>query len=564
MAPDPKLDLARRLLDVGAGASSRAALAGVRTVEANDLRERSTRMTLSPGVYALGALPTGFGTLLPLRPRLGAPRLRDPSARAACAQAKDVVRALFGTGGAHLPELRFDGDDRIPLEGASLGLPAALAYALHYAGLARGAVLASGALRADGHVDRVVGLHEKLTAAAEERGVRVVFVPADADVSDAVHDALGSRLVRVASLSDALAELGIPQPVVASTFLDGDVQRAAALELPDGDAIEALLALRHASAYPADRTRLDVDLAARLRHLGRSAEAADAATRLLETLAEERLGASLRETLELHYWLGRMDLFALDAAREGLERMLARGIAEPMNEIRVRGALAQALGMAGAFEEAYETRRKNLTLHALSAECAKGAPGTLSVLALDAARIGRAREFDAHLAEFTARHPGDVASVAFGASAFVRGSVLLGRFQDVASWFDAKGTMACPFPRALADGITTRALTSHPEVSLVRALVRALGELGRADDALALAACVVPERDSLRGFLAHLVDIEAGMVAVAAGRRDEGAARIASAQVAIRAAHGAAVAHHEDLLADDPRVLRRAIDRVWY
>jgi hypothetical protein len=107
---------------------------------------------------------------------------------------------------------------------------------------------------------------------------------------------------------------------------------------------------------------------------------------------------------------------------------------------------------------------------------------------------------------------------------------------------------------------------THPEVSLARALVRALRRTGLPAEGVALAERV-PVREgegALAAFCAWLVHLEGALALGDAGDVAGAEARMAEARTGIRRVHEGAARHHAELLSESGEGLERAIDRVWY
>lgn len=565
--PPPRaepLALSRWLTNAGASASALTVLDGIRGAEANDLRTVARGRSLVPGLFALVALDDARGLCLPIEPSLGLSRSRDPAFREATDTALSLARSLLGV--RQLPSLRVGCEETVDVHGPSIGLPSALAFVSYYIGRSpiAGAVAATGAIDERGRVLPVRGLEAKLGAAARERGLGLVLVPHGSGVESPV------PLLEVSTLAEAVERVfGRGGLVVAERFLDFEALRTSMRSWPDDAAIDGLSGLLDAAPFEADRLRVQVDLAARFRHLGRSDQASGLSERskvTLESLGRTRMGRDVAEHVELQYHLGRMDLFDLDRSITALERHVAAGLSSVSNEIRYRGALAQALGMAGRVREALEIRSANVALHEVSSEAARDRAGTHVYLALDAARIGDETRFRHEIREMVRyTRPGDDVQLRFDAAAWCRGLVLLGHHAEAIAWLergDEAGVLSVPRSIERARG-ERHEVTTHPEVSLVRALVRALGHSGRQQEALEWAERVRPPADGgLVAFLAHLVHLEASRF-----ERDvdpiSSADRAHRARLGLRRSHAGAARFHPALFRTDD-ALGHALDSVWY
>jgi len=564
---ETRLLAARWLLDGGAGVSACRLLGGLRGSLANDLREESASAALRPGVYAL-VVHDDDGLVLPLRPRIGLPSAASVDLRAACTDALAATRAWFGV--PSLPSLRLELEELLAVSGTSLGLASALAFVMHFAPAAapRRAVLATGRLDAQGRVLAVAHMDAKLAAAAAEVGERIVLVPPGQRTSGAQ--------IEVSSLAEAIdLALGPARtPDVSLIALDAMIERARSE--PDPLAATALLEAVDLEALPAaDRGRVHLELGTALRHAGRTDAAVEHHAHAQRILATERLviGAETAERYELEVWLTAMDGFRLDAACTAISSRLREPFLSARNELRCRGMLAQTFSMQGNFAEAVRVREANLPLHALSDDLARVLPGTLCYLALDSARAGDTATFERHAHHLvTATRPGDVTQWRYTAYALVRALVALERFDEALAW--AKGTSSfagIPAPPGLIALVgSTDAITTHPETTLARTLVRAHRRTSSLDQALTLgrrvttttATTTATTNADLNAWVARLVELE-----VALGEHDAGrdpTSRLLAARTDLRALHRAASEYYPRLLACPVDELARELDHVFY
>lgn len=554
------LALAEWLLEVGAGVSAACVLGDMRGARANRLRLRARDAVLRPGVYALVAMGER-GIVLPLRPSPGRSRAADDEFRRVSDVAADLIRARLGR---ELPSLRFDAEEQLAVAGPSIGLPAALAFAARSCRLPATAVLATGRIDARGDVLAVGHMREKLAAAAGERGPRVVLVPPGAGDGVATETATVDAALGVVFGGERLV------PDASLLRLEDLLARAARDPEPSRD-IEVLEAFDDARLPAADRARLWLELGTLYRHVGRGQDAErlhDQARALLA--AEHRLlGVEAVERYELELVLTRMDAFDLESCMRELAQRLERPFASARNEVRCRGMLAQALGMAGKLGEAVRVREENLALQRQSETLARLLPGTHCYVALDSARAGDAPTFEVHaraMCELTS--PGDARQWRYNAASIVRGLVALGRPAHALAWAsDVRQLFGHrPPPSLVRIARGDEVAREHPEVSIVRALCRAHRRTGRPDQALGLAARVLPptgaERD-LVGWLAALVGLEAVLAL-----RDTGAVGGDAALAAIRTRlvelHAPASRFHAALLSGTLDEMEAEIDRVWY
>jgi hypothetical protein len=563
---EARLLAARWLVDGGAGASACRLLGEMKGALANDVREASAAAALRSGVYAMVA-HDDEGLVLPVRTHIGLPSTTSRDLHAGCMEALAATRKWFGV--PSLPALRLDLEELLAVSGLSLGLPAALAFVLHFsAGSApRRAVLATGRLDADGRVLGVGHVAAKLAAAAAETGERIVLVPRGQRASDAE--------IEVSSLSEAIAvALGdVRVPDARLMKLEVLIERARS-ETDPLAATAILEAIDLVSLPPADRGRVHLELGTVMRHAGRTEEAREHHALARELMITQRLvlGAETVERYELEVWLTAMDEFRVEDASAAISARLREPFMSVRNELRARGTLAQALGMQGRFAEAVTVRKGNLPLHVLSEDLARVLPGTLCWLVLDAARAGDIATFEEQAGPLvTATRPDDANQWRYTAHALVRSLVALGRHDVAIAWAEGRssfgGVEAPSATIALLSGDAP--IATHPETTLVRALARAYRRTGAHDRALALGRRVVPApaldggaRANLVSWIARLVDFE-----VALCERDCGgdaAPLVAKVRTDLVLLHRPASGHYTRLFTCSMDALEAELDRVYY
>jgi hypothetical protein len=459
-----------------------------------------------------------------------------------------------------LPSLRFEFEEWFAISGPSIGLPAVLAFVLHFAPHLQldAAVLATGELTASRSILAVGGLHEKLAIAASERGRKQVIAPGEGV------DSLGPVLLSVFGdrpLEADPALLRVDEVIHRARSTRGWSQAASVLEAVVTDGLP-----------PADLARVWLERGTMLRHAGRTDEAMALHERARALLAQERLvvGAEAAERYELECWLSAMDGFDLERVLPKLESRLREPFLSLRNELRCRGMLAQVLGMSGRLADAVEVRAMNLPLHDRSEDLRAGRAGTLCPLALDSARAGDGAAFDRYAVEAVrATPPSDSQQARYTSAAVVRGLVALGRGDEAIAWARNERTFAGarPFDSLSSLLLSREAITMHPEVSTARALCRALRRGGDPAGAVSIAERVESSSSEGVDLVAWLVSVAHLEGALARFDLGDDAWRdvLFSTRGFMTARHPAASRFHHDLIGlERPDLLEAAIDRVWY
>jgi len=571
---EARLLLAEWLLEAGAGASARAVLGRLRGGRANRLRLRGGRTRLAPGVYALlaelGEGDAGGGATIPLLPEPGRSRATASDLRAACDLASSLARARLGLETS--PDFRFPFDEWLEASGPSIGLPAFRAFLAHLVPdrAPPGPVLATGRLDPEGRVHPVGHLPAKLSAARREAPRALLLVP-DQDESRSFAG-LAADVRAVRTVDEAVSLVFGDDPLQADPSLarvDLLIARASSHAEPE-EALRLLGGLDPERLAPADRVQLHWELGRRLRHVGRTAEAAAQHLAAREHLLAQRgtVGAELAERYELEALSTSLSRHEVHAVIDALNARLRRPFLSVHNELRARGLLAFALGVAGDSRGALATREDNLPLHDLGSELAASRPFTLCYLAYDAARVGDVAAFEryaARLCQETA--PGDGKQWRYNAMALIRGLVALGRDDDALAWAEDRARYAgARSPASLCLLLTEEAtaIEAHPEVGTVRGLVRALGRSGRLEDARRLSDRIPREGDGLIGWLRGLVHLELATQLFAAGWAGEAADQAAAARRQMARAEPAASVFHRPLIDRPLDELAAGVDGVWY
>ena len=566
-----RLAIARWLLEAGAGHSARQALTGLRGAAANRLRVAARGTRLRPCIYGLARLATGGGIVVPLEPEVANLDPTQGELERACDHARSLVAAELAE--ERFPALRLPVAQRLPAFGDSIGLAAALAYAVHAVRSdhrPEAPWLATGRLGPNGAVLPVDGLADKLAAAAAEtRNEGGVLVPAGSDAASE----LGSAAIPVATLREALTLVLGPPPwrTLPDLCSVDDLLERSRREPEHLSAVALLAALPKDGLAAADRGRLELATSSRLRHAGRTEEARhhyEAARDALRA-AGRVVGAEAVERFELEHWMMRMAEYALDeVSRELLER-LERPFLLLRNEVRCRGMLAQVLSMQGDHARAIEVRRDNLPLQRSEDWLRRVLPGTYCYLLLDSARVGIASDFTRYAGELAANTElGDAYQWRFNLASILRGAVLLGRDVEALTALRT-GTplddieLPCTGRRLL---LGTDPIATNPEVSTARALCRALWRTGEPVAAAALVARVSQDASAPRGLLRWVQLVTHVERAIALHHAaDPSAERILEdVRTQLRLVHPHATRHHRQLLTATWDTLPAAVDQVWY
>jgi hypothetical protein len=280
------------------------------------------------------------------------------------------------------------------------------------------------------------------------------------------------------------------------------------------------------------------------------------------------IGAESSERYELEMAATRLDGWELEPLIDHLTRRLTEPFVSLHNELRVRGLLAQALGMAGRSAEAVVVREANLALHDLSEELGRTRAGTLCYLVLDSALAGEHAASERWREKLVqAIRPGDDHQWRYAAMVIIRSLVLAGRNAEAIRFAIGRRTIAgvCAPTSVITFVNDTSPVTTHPEVSTLRALLRAARQRG---DRARLEPWVSRLRveEPLTGLLAWIHSVarlERSLADDELGRPDDAASTRATARSTMRSAHAAACLAHAALLADNT-ALSPNIDRIWY
>jgi len=566
---------------------------------ANSLRRRLSRNAsagrLPPGIYLLAVSQSlSSGCVVPLRAERGdckasAESCGGPGSRTAQAfhLASELARRAVCSA-VGLPGLYIVVPESLPFAGESVGLAATLAFVEKWSGTrAPIPVLATGALDAAGNILAVEGLSDKIDAALTELADSpgLVLIPG-AQASEAANaNRLSDRLRPVRTLEEAVRAVWSEYPLAVDRSLislEATLQEAQTLQDP-ARALHLLLTHPQEDLAPADLARLLFAIGTQYRHLGQSHKAAELRDKARKLLvgSEGAVGRQAVETLEMEAFATEMDLFALEGLETELRARLRQPFLSDHNKVRCQGMLAQLLSTVGLHDEAVRLRQSNLAIQTANEAMKHEIPRTLACLAYESARGGMADLFEKTVSDlFDKTDPGDALQSRYNLCAVARGLVLLGRHMDLLDW--ARGRVRLweqqPNPNLvrLVSGETSKIEATHPEVSLVRALVRALRRSGDLDRALALASSLqigIPAKDDLVYWLAALIQVEGALALNDSGQKREAQAVLASAVDKLKISHALATQFYSLLLAEvenatlgdeSVKKIEIGLDRVYY
>lgn len=524
------------------------------------------------------ASPRDCGVVLPLACELrsASAEYLGEKAREAAANSLSLARAAVGL---ETPvELRLVFRHQVPVDGESLGLAAALCFIARLSGNApRRAVLATGKLAADGTVRPIDCPNAKLTAAMREVAGRDAIVLAHP--FDAAKAPAGMKVYGVETLDEAVkAAFDGPLEVAAEFLRLSELLKSVRGKRP-AEAIGALEAALAAFPAPADQAGLLAELGTQNRHLGRTEQAKalhDRALALLEPLGP-LLGKKLEEDLRVEAIATEIDLFEIDSAEATLARMMVEpnSYADFHNLVRCRGMRAVIASMRGDFARALSLRRQNLAQQDGRDDLRAEIPRTLCPMVIDAAKAGEAAVFEDLAWKLLHQPRPDCWQERYNTDALLRGLVVLGRCSEAVRWsrgdIDLFGRPASDYHRALLCG--GEPIVAHPEVSIARALIRALRRIGELDEALRLAQRVSPPAtDALVAWLGCTAHVEAALVRWQLGQRTEALAELAELAGRMDALHPRASRFHSQLLDEmrclgarlDESKLERCLDPLYY
>lgn len=491
-----RLELGWWLLERGLGVSAKQAVRGVQDLEASRLRHAAAREAPVAGVYAMLASSPAEGICFPITVAPGVRRGAIPAATAqALTRAAALAARVLGLGS--LPPCHVHWPDALVVDGASIGLPAALGLMAHFGDVeAPSPVFATGALDDVGGVHPVAHTAVKVPAAFADAPQATVLVPNG-------YEPVQPGVRSVATL-DSAVQLVFGGGRMRPGLVASDVVRYLEALGAEADPAERIRALRRASEdarMPGDAAALTARLAAELRHVGRASEALE--------LLTPRPGERGREVDErvLQQALSECDHFRFGAATLALEQRMRDPFGEARDELRFRGALAQAYSMSGDPLRAYRLRSANLDLHQYSAELARGEAGTRCALARDAAAAGDFASFARHveaLCEGVGRGQPD--QDLYNAHAVVWGLDRLDRPAALLEWMHGTRWTDVPRPRVLT---STDPIVGYPAIGTARACAQVLERAGEAQLARAIRTRVPVQGAGLVRWLSLLVQLDA-------------------------------------------------------
>ena len=559
------LKFAEYLLAHGAGRSARKVLGGPHgNRHVNDVRSAAKRCTPDKIIYGL-VVADNQGLAVPLPAVPGMSDVRDEHYAASMNTANAVVRARLSCPQA--PLLRPTVEKFLAASGQSLGLGLALAFVRELTGLKPvKAVFVSATLERSGRVGHVDLIEPKLAIARDEGrdGDFVILVASDQGVAE------DERIRCVASLDEAIELVfGATKLDVESRYRSPTSQLDEIEKLDNHDAaIQQLQALTVDDRHTDICARRLIALGERHRHVGNSDEASRCHSEALTILDSD--DRRLAESGRIQSLSTRIDQYEFSETEEILTNWLEDErsfFIDPRHRTAARGMLAQICAMTGRLHQAVEVRRKSLDDHHKTERLRSEIPRTLAYLSLDAARAGMADDFTqfaTKLAKVTP--PGHLDQWRYNVSSIVRGLVALGRDKEAIDWLLGDCTFhGYDAPLPVRKRVLSGQVETHPEVTTVRALVRAYRKtfaLGRAVEAAERVRSFDTAQPNLISWLAELPSFEVALCYRAQGDNERAEAILRDARARLPKLHPEATAHHHGLVDDDD--VEAAIDRVWY
>ncbi len=565
---EPEIRRIDWLLEHGLGASARAVIGDVaRGSAANSRRGRCDSARPVGGLY----LPmTDVGGRrawnVPVEVELDGTAHGDERARAALDEAEAAARHHIGLGFRRRIQLSLE--RHWAPEGWSLGLASGLAFLSTASGRKPLCpIFATGRLHGSGEISAVDHTALKVGAAlADIDGIDGrVLVPWTPE--EAFDD---PRVIRVRSFAEAVVAAFGPDALTARPEFRELIRWLHDLKRSrSDDALRELEGIDETALAPRDRVRLLTHRGVHLRHVGRTEEADRAHAEATTITSSIYVDLVDRQELELEVQNTRLDFFETEGPIRWMEARVAQASFATLElEMRTRGTLSRAYATAGDLQRALDVRRAMLSLHGQDQRLASELPQTLTELAVLSARAGDAAGFDHAIDRLAAHdavlHAGPSQHV-WNTHAIVRGSVALGRAPAVVEWFDGTGTLRIAAPyRDVVGAHSPAARGGHPTHGIVRALIRALRQVGRHEDAIQVAESMEPGSGGLVGWLGWLCRLEGSLAMRALGRTDEAGTQRDHIRSNLVRCSDHASRHYASILHGDWDDMERALTSVVY
>lgn len=546
------------LLLHGLGGSARGWIGSARGSAANRRLEACRTACPHAAVHVLLTARDGSRAWsAPATLDLGLPRHADEHAKAALEAATTLVeRGLSHEVHRHI---RLTAEDRWMIDGYSLGLPAALAFAAWLCDRRpRMPVFASGRILDAGVISSVDHLSVKIRAAladlADHDGL--VLVP---EIPEGITD---PRVVAVSSWSDVVVRVFGAEPLSVAprnTTLGNWLRDMVGVH--SDEALRRLDGVDAGTLKPRDRVLYLVHRGNHLRHVGRTREAHAAHEHAADVARQARLDTSVAEELALEQRNTLLDFFELEEPIAWLRERAGRPFASVRNELYLRGTLSRALAMQGRLRDALVERLAVMPLHDEDQDLARELPRSLTELVLIAGLArdeGACQDAVAQLVRTRTR------ADPWTTYAAVRAHVLLGHDSLVCAWVDGRDlALAQPYRDAIGS-LLGEARGRHPFTSTLRAVVRALRRSHRFEEAIDLARSVAPRREGLEAWVAWTCLVEAALTLRAAGRTDEGDALLEETREHLRASSPHATRRYHRLLDGTWEDIDVELETVFY
>ena len=361
-----------------------------------------------------------------------------------------------------------------PLEihGASLGLAAALAMLQYASDLPIGKpVICTGELSESGLVQEVGSEEVKVDAAISELGDNdgLILIP---DQGRFFSDA---RIKQVTSLDDAIHLVWENRPPLnlmdSINSLDEFLKKIKRSH-SHTDNIQKLEARLEKASVLADQLPIKIELMDQHRHIGDMKEAKIIEDWIIGNLSGlHGLTQNERAQLQLKFLANQRDFYHMDGIVAELHSTLSSPNLDKPIQIEAQALLAMCLSITNDYGRAVELREQNLALQRqLGDKCKNDIGRTLCDLVLESARAGLPDKYDKYARELN--ETGN--SQDYNDRALCLGAVYLGKLSELHAYLTSQSdSYPCLTPSLRSYLKYTLPVTNHPQISTLRALIRA-------------------------------------------------------------------------------------------